>query len=305
MTWRFRRRFVVALVCLVMVAGATPQGRAQDAYSVRDATFLPQVFYVGDVVELRLRLRLDPGVTLPATAPVPSVLWGRIHSITAAQEGQDAEVRVEFTAFRQGTLALPPIRIGDITIQGFDIFVESILGESPELSPLRDQAVLPSTNLLIAGVLTALVMVPLLWLVFVRFGRNRIRQIVAQYRANQPSRRLRKALRQLSAEMESMRGRDFYITLQEDLRRYISQKLSTDCMSATTAELRGFLDRIIEERADRDVLIDLFKHGDLVKFARGRSTVKKRRQHLEAVRRVVENVEHRQRRRREEHVGVS
>ncbi len=304
MTGRFHRRLVGTLLCLILAFAAAPAARAQDSYTIRNAIFLPQVFYVGDLVELRLRLRLDPGISLPTTVPVPSVPWGRIHSISAAQDGQDAEVRVDFTAFRQGTLALPPIPIGDITIQGFDIYVETILDDGAELSPLRDQAVLPSTNLLIAGTLTALVLVPLLWLLFVRFGRSRIRRLVERYRANQPSRRLRKSLRQLITEIDSMKGRDFYITLQEDLRRYLSQKLSVDCMSATTAELRGFLDRIIEEREDRDVLIDLFKHGDLVKFARGRSTVKKRRQHIEVVQRVIEKVEHGQRS-RGEHVGVS
>jgi hypothetical protein len=293
------------LLCLMVSMAVAPDARAQESYTIRNAIFLPQVFYVGDLVELRIRLRLEPGLTLPSTVPVPSVPWGRIQAITAAQDGQDAEVRVDFTAFRQGTLALPPIPIGDITIQGFDIYVETILGEGAELSPLRDQAVLPSTNLLIAGVLTALVVVPLLWLLFVRFGRSRVRRLVERYRANQPSRRLRKSLRLLTADIDSMKGRDFYIALQEDLRRYLSQKLSADCMSATTAELRGFLDRLMEEREDRDVLIDLFKHGDRVKFARGRSTVKKRRQHIEAVQRVVEKVEHGQRSRRNGHVGVS
>jgi hypothetical protein len=310
-------------VLILVVTGLVTvpeRGDAQQSYTIRDAVFLPQVFYVGDRVELRLRLRVDPGVTVRRELAPPDVEWGRVHSISAAQQGRDAEVRVEFTAFRQGTLALPPINVGDITVQGFDIYVETILGDDREPAPLRDQTLLPSTNLLIAGGLGAVVLLPLVWVLFVRVGRSRIRRMVERYRANQPARRLRKSIRQLRAEVEETKGRDFYIRLLSDLRSYMSRKLGVDCMSATTEELRGYLVQLIDQADDREALLDLFHYGDRVKFARGSSTVKMRRRHLDTVSDVLEEVEerhtrHRERqvrerrrrehRRKERHVGVS
>ena len=278
---------------------------AQQSYTVRDAVFLPQVFYVGDRVELRLRLRLGPGITLQQNSTPPRVEWGTVHGVTAVQQGQDAELRVEFTAFRQGTLALPPLDLGQITIQGFDVFVASILSDNPELSPLRDQAILPSTDLLIAGTVAALVLAPLVWLFFARFGKKRVQRLVERYRANQPARRLNRSLRQLDSEVQALKGREFYIALLEDLRAYVSQKLGVDCMSATTHELRGYLDQLIEDSRDREELVALFHYGDLVKFAQRRSPVKKRRKHIQDVQEVIAKIEHSQRKGKRTHVGVS
>lgn len=278
---------------------------AQQSYTVRDAVFLPQVFYVGDRVELRLRLRLGPGITLQQNSTPPRVEWGTVHGVTAVQQGQDAELRVEFTAFRQGTLALPPLDLGQITIQGFDVFVASILSDKPELSPLRDQAILPSTDLLIAGTVAALVLAPLVWLFFARFGKKRVQRLVERYRANQPARRLNRSLRQLDSEVQALKGREFYIALLEDLRAYVSQKLGVDCMSATTHELRGYLDQLIEDSRDREELVALFHYGDLVKFAQRRSPVKKRRKHIQDVQEVIAKIEHSQRKGKRTHVGVS
>ncbi len=278
---------------------------AQQSYTVRDAVFLPQVFYVGDRVELRLRLRLGPGITLQQNSTPPRVEWGTVHGVTAVQQGQDAEVRVEFTAFRQGTLALPPLDLGQITIQGLDVFVASILSDKPELSPLRDQAILPSTDLLIAGTVAALVLAPLVWLFFARFGKKRVQRLVERYRANQPARRLNRSLRQLDSEVQALKGREFYIALLEDLRAYVSQKLGVDCMSATTHELRGYLDQLIEDSRDREELVALFHYGDLVKFAQRRSPVKKRRKHIQDVQEVIAKIEHSQRKGKRTHVGVS
>ncbi len=195
-----------------------------------------------------------------------------------------------------------------MTVRGFDIYVETILEDERELAPLREQTVLPSTNFLIAAVLGGLVLVPMVWLLFVRVGRSRIRRLVERYRANQPARRLRKSLRQLAAEVESMPGREFYIRLLSDLRSYISRKLNVDCMSATTEELRGYLVQLIDRAEDREALLELFHQGDRVKFARGSSTVKKRRRHLETVSAVLESLEERHKRhreRKERHAGVS
>jgi hypothetical protein len=278
---------------------------AQQSYTVRDAVFLPQVFYVGDRVELRLRLRLGPGITLQQNSTPPRVEWGTVHGVTAVQQGQDAELRVEFTAFRQGTLALPPLDLGQITIQGLDVFVASILSDNPELSPLRDQAILPSTDLLIAGTVAALVLAPLVWLFFARFGKKRVQRLVERYRANQPARRLNRSLRQLDSEVQALKGREFYIALLEDLRAYVSQKLGVDCMSATTHELRGYLDQLIEDSRDREELVALFHYGDLVKFAQRRSPVKKRRKHIQDVQEVIAKIEHSQRKGKRTHVGVS
>ncbi|NBC30036.1 MAG: hypothetical protein GVY29_08590 [Spirochaetes bacterium] len=299
---------VVMVLCVLFFAGSLSAQQGTDApqsYTIRNAVFLPQVFYVGDRVELRLRLRLEPGITLQQNSTPPRVQWGTVHGVTAVQQGQDAEVRVEFTAFRQGTLALPPLDLGRITIQGFDVFVETILSDNPELSPLRDQAILPSTDLLIAGSLAALVLAPLLWIFFARFGKKRVQRLVERYRANQPARRLNRALRQLDSEVQALKGREFYIALLEDLRAYVSQKLGVDCMSATTHELRGYLDQLIEDSQDREELVALFHYGDLVKFAQRRSPVKKRRKHIQDVQEVIAKIEHSQRKGKGTHVGVS
>jgi len=276
------------------------------SYTVASTVFLPRVFYVGDRVEMRISLRVPQNAALERPAEMPTPQWGEIHSISVSHAGGDATVRIIFTPFRPGTQSMPVMKLGDITLEGVNVYVKSILQEGEVgLAPPRSQLLLPSTRLVIGLGVGVLVILPLGWFVFYRWGRSRLVGLIARYRERQPNRRMQRVLKQLSADVENRSGREFYIVLQEELRRYLSRKLDADCMSATTWELRLHLGRLTPDQNDTQLLLSLFQFGDLVKFAGKSSSARIRKEHLQQVGELlarVERLDHSTR--RSSHVGV-
>jgi hypothetical protein len=290
------------LAALLLLAWLPPapgaaQTAGEESQPVEEAEiertlFLPQVFYVGDRVEMRVAFRTSPGAAPRLPEESPSIAWGTLHRVRLAEVAAGWELRVSFTPFQPGTQTLPPMQLGDVYLRGIDVPVPSILEEDrSELAPLRDQLLLPATRFLFAAALAVLVVVPAAWFVFFRWGRRRFEQLVRRYREALPYRRISRSLRQLSNEMDEMSDREFYIQLLSDFRAYLSRRMHTEAFSATTEELAGELERYIPTAEDRDAVLEVFKFGDRVKFASQRASTRARADHLEAVLRVLSHVE--------------
>ncbi|TVR33596.1 MAG: hypothetical protein EA404_04435, partial [Spirochaetaceae bacterium] len=149
------------------------------------------------------------------------------------------------------------------------------------------------TRLWIALFAVLLVLLPFLWIISVSRGRRYVQEFVRRYRERQPYRRLSRALKHLSASLAETDGRDFYIALLEHIRRYLSTRLRTDCMSLTTSELDSHLERLVPAAEDRGLLLELFRYGDLVKFASLAAPTEQRSSHIAQLRTVVEKLEQR------------
>lgn len=289
------RALPAVLVLALFLTPAPPTGaqseEPQEA-EIERTTFLPQVFYVGDRVEMRVAFRTSPGAAPRLPQESPSIAWGTLHRVRLAEVSGGWELRVSFTPYQPGTQTLPPMELGDVYLRGIDVPVPSILDENrSELAPLRDQLLLPATRMLLAAAVAVLVLVPAVWFVFFRWGRRRFRDLLTRYRDALPYRRINRSLRQLGNEMDDMSDRDFYIQLLSDFRSYLSRRMHTEAFSATTEELAGELERYIPTEEDREAVLEVFKFGDRVKFASQRASTRARSDHLEAVMRVLRHVE--------------
>ncbi|MFP4205777.1 MAG: hypothetical protein ACLFRR_06775 [Spirochaetaceae bacterium] len=268
------------------------------AAQVERTTFLPQVFYVGDRVEMRVAFRTAAGASPRLPEESPTIPWGSLHGVRLGETAAGWELRVTFTPYRTGTQTLPAMRLGDVSLRSIDVPVSSILDEQRDsLAPLRDQLMLPGTRALIAGAAGLLVLIPGGWFLFFRWGRRKVRAVVQRYREALPYRRISRSLRQLAGDMNEMSDREFYIRLLSDFRAYLSKRMHADALSATTEELAAELQRYIPEAEDRQAVLDVFHFGDRVKFASRRASAEARTQHLEAVLRVLRHLERKRSRR--------
>jgi hypothetical protein len=282
------RSILLALIILVLA----PAVLAAQDYSISRTVFIPSVYYVGDRVELRLSLRssLLDQIQLPQELPQPS--WGTIHDIRIIDREDEKDIRILFTSYYPGTRTLPAINLGPILLSDISIFVSSILDSNQQdLVPSRDQLILPGTQLIIILWSLLVLSVPLLWLVIFRWGRQYFALLIARYREGLPYRRLTKNLRDLTENAGAMDGRNFYITLLDLVREYLSGRIRVDARSATTRELEFALKKEVENPADRNFIVRLFHHGDLVKFASQPSTLKSRMDHLSQLQEVLEHIE--------------
>lgn len=269
---------IMTLVAVLPVA-------AQD-YTVGQPILLPPQFYVGDRVEMRVNVHVASNVTLTVPKELPSNRWIVFHSIRVYPHGGTQEVRIEFTPYHPGTLPFPTINLGHIALRDLSIYVQPVLSsqsanQTTDLRPVFRQLLIPNTRLIIGFVVGVLLVVPLLWIGFYRFGRTRVSLLIRKVRENMPYRRLMKSLRILGQNAGEMRAKDFYIELHLQLRTYLSRKIEADFTALTTAELASRLEPLELTDAERDALIGVFRYGDLVKFAGRSASVRQRKRHVE------------------------
>ncbi len=274
--------------------------------AISQVVFLPQTYYIGDVVEARVVVRATGNLDLMVPGTLPDTDWVDFRSVSVVQRADGYEIRIVFQPFFVGTRQLPPIDLGSMTVSGVSAVVNSLATEAGqtgplELQPVRDQILLPGTQLMIALIVIALVGVPVIVIGTGGWVRRWVQRVRARYRENRPYRTLQKGLRQLQTDIHELDGKRYYIRLLDLTREYLGGRFSPAFRSATTGELDVQLRRAGIPAEPRTRLVDLFRFGDLVKFANRRVTVDDRTRHLEEVRAVTAGL---QKREWEEHRDV-
>ncbi|MEX2442006.1 MAG: hypothetical protein WD492_00265 [Alkalispirochaeta sp.] len=283
------RRFLL----LVALAGVAASVSGQ---SITEVIFLPQTYYVGDVVEARVVVRSSEDLDLTAPETLPSTQWVDFRDVLIVQRADGYEVRIVFQPFFVGTRQLPAIDLGAFTVSGVSSVVSSLKTEDGELElqPVRDQLLLPGTRALIAVLVLSIVGIPLVVVFTGGWVRRTFLRLREWYRENRPYRTLQKGLKQLQAEMHELDGKRYYIRLVDLTRSYLETRYSSVFRSATTGELDIQLRKVGIPSEQRQGLIELFQFGDLVKFANRRVTVHDRTRHLEALKRLSGELQRRE-----------
>ena len=284
-----KRRLIRAAITVAILA-AFPIPTSLVGQSVSQVVFLPQTYYIGDRVEARVVLRdvNAADITIPETLPTTPAVT--IDSVTTVQRADGVEIRFVFQPFFTGTRELPAIDFDGVTLSGVSAFVTSVAepGEELELASIREQLILPGTQIQLALAVIALIGVPAVIIVAGGWGRRRLHGIRRWYRENRPYRAFVRAQKSLTGELHSLDGKAFYIRLLDTFRTYLDGRLGTHVRSATTGEMDHVLSRAHVTEDLRLRIVELFRFGDLVKFARQRVTIEQRTAHVAEVRQVVD-----------------
>jgi flagellar biosynthesis/type III secretory pathway M-ring protein FliF/YscJ len=86
-------------------------------------------------------------------------------------------------------------------------------------------------------------------------------------------------------------GRGYYIALSVIAKRYLERRLQAPVLEMTTAEMLAFLREASEREPLAGVMRDVALAADQVKFAKGEALRVEGDRHLDAVRRLVEDLE--------------
>ncbi|MFW5694166.1 MAG: hypothetical protein ACOCYB_03285 [Alkalispirochaeta sp.] len=274
------RRLTLLAVVVAMSAAGSVYGQ-----SIAEVLFLPQTFYVGDVVEARVVVRSSDDLDLTVPPTLPSAEWIDLRDVSIVQRADGYEIRIIFQPFYVGTRQLPTIDLGGFSVSGVSAVVNTLQTDTEELElqPVRDQLLLPGTRALIAVIVLSIFGVPLVVALTGGWIQRQIHAIRERYRENRPYRMLQKGLKQLQTEMLELDGKRYYIRLVDITRSYLEGRFGSVFRSATTGELDVHLRKAGIPEEQRHRLIELFQFGDLVKFANRRVTVHDRTHHLEAV----------------------
>lgn len=289
-----KRCLILVAIVWLLVPGGPVFGQA-----ISQVVFLPQSFFVGDMVEARVVVRTSETLTLSVPEQLPVTDWVTVHSVTIVQRADGFEVRIVFQPFFVGTRQLPTIGLGAMELSGISVLVNSVIGDGDgEPEPVRDQLFLPGTRLLLASIVATVFGVPLVIFGAGRWLRELIRRILRGYKERRPYRRLVRQLKVLGSEMYEIDGKRYYIRLLDEARVFFDSHYRASILSATTGELGGRLDRAGVPDAVRERIEALFRFGDLVKFAQQTVTREDRARHLEELRTLAQEV-YKQRKHRE------
>ncbi len=278
-----------------------PEPTAPLQAGVLQKALVPTVFYVGDTVELYLRIarpagtKPDSPIMLTEPQKLPSNDSVKVVSLTVTpREGYD-EARIRFIPFEPGDISLPEIDAGPFRLPPVAVTVGSILeGRSATLVPIRGQLELPGTKLFLYGLAGLILLALLSVFLFVKYGLSFFAALIESYRENQPYKIMQRTLKKLRDELDSLDSASFYDVLLSSLRGYLGFRLRANCVSLTSSEIQRFF---VERELDANLsarLSRIFSDGDLVKFASRPATRERKAEELDDVEAVLVSLETRE-----------
>lgn len=276
-----------ALVFFLIVLGAG----AQDVSPVSEVVFVPPVSFVGDQVEARLTLILPEGKVLLPPLSLPTQDWVLIRDVQVRHDPPFERVTIKYVPFAPGVKTLPPLVLGDLTLDGVKISTNSILGkETPsELQPPRDQLLLPHTELFVFLAFLLLIVLPLaVW----RFLRPTIDVVQALWRVmdrHRAWRQLGRDLRRLQARALGVPGPEFYTEFSHLARTYLGARFDRDFSTLTAHELKALLQPLPPAWAAE--WVRLVHRADVVRFDAQEPTMAERLEDIESLRKGAERLE--------------
>lgn len=261
---------------------------------VKRSVFIPPEYYMGDSVELRLQVELDDSEPLTVPSRIDSLEWVDIRDVQVHQKDSDAEIIIRFTSYSPGTRALPEMDFGPFILNDFKIYTNSLVQEGEnELKGLRQQVLIPGSRLYFFLLALGVFILPYGGYFLLKILIKFLKVLFRRYHSSKPYRTISRILKKLDTNLERTSVRDFFITLSDALRVYLSARTGFDCKSATTSEismLHGFgLDQSLWTR-----LVAVLKRGDMVKFGGEKLSYHQMKDNLDFVISVCSEIEKRE-----------
>jgi len=264
---------------------------AEDGYRVRQVVFLPPHFYVGDTVELRIKVEPEQGYRIRVPSKYPSESWITFHSIRILSGREDTEIRIEFSPFFAGTRTLPEIRLGDVTLKNIKLHTSSLIEEGKEFAGPMGQVLIPGTRLYVVLLVSILTVIFLIVFPFHARIRRQIERITAGFKAKRPYKNLIRNLTALNKELNKLSSREYYIVLTGEFKQYLSNKTSNPFFSSTTGEITNMASDWLPVDFPSRKLLSVLRRGDLAKFGGKNFSDRRRRKDLEGVREMAKFLE--------------
>ncbi len=235
--------------------------------SITDTVFVPPTSYVGDLVEVRLTLLLPEGKTLLPPLSLPNQPWVLVRDVQIRHEPPFERVIVKYVPFAPGIKVLPPLVLGDVTLDGIRISTNSLLGkEAPtELQPPRDQLLVSHTELFVFLTFLVLIVLPLAaWRLAGPLGHF-FQGLRRSGDRHQASRQLHRELKKLQAKVMALSGPEFYQQFSHLVRTYLGNRFQRDFQTLTASEVRELLAPL--PVAWTEEWVRLIHRADVVRFA--------------------------------------
>ncbi|MCL2519642.1 MAG: hypothetical protein FWE37_01375 [Spirochaetaceae bacterium] len=250
--------------------------------------FVPAHYYVGDSISLQFTLPVGEDILLSVQ---PYEMNERIvvEQIRVVQRATDTLVMVEFRVFAPGAGTIS-FDFGAVQTTAINYNVASLLGNNAnqELHSAYLPLALNGTILLITLSVATLFLFPLIIYYGLRAAKKLMQTFINYWYS--PFKELRKDIKQL-LKAEELDNRQFYFTLLESYRNYLSKSSHVkEYRSATADEFAGLLKKSYNVK-EINLIVKLYERGDLIKFGGLKISDKQRKEDIELVRNLAKNYE--------------
>jgi hypothetical protein len=204
-------------------------------------------------------------VTEPSELPAPGSI--HVRDVRIIPISGEYDIRIFFSSFETGTTELPAIDLGDITLAGVEIEVDSILQDGDTaIERAFGPVLLPGTRVLLALFIGALLVVPPLAVLAGIWLKRLVQNLLVRWNERLPFRDLNEDIDELIAKAPN--SRDFYIGLTAVFRRYLARKLELDLRSYTSSELSEELMKVLHDVPAVEKISADWSRFDEIKFGK-------------------------------------
>ena len=240
---------------------------AEKNYSSEKVVFLPQDFYVGDLVELRIKIILEKGLKISPPESLPDLYWIKIESANVVSSDNGYELQIFLRSFSPGIRTLPPIRFGDITLRDTRIQTLSVLEETPTpVFPIKEQLQLPGTNYYFAILIGLFFVLPVFIIASWTNLKKRIKTYIEIKRRRKVYKKMISTINYLQDNKKTITNSDFFTVLINDVKLFLSHRSGRSYTSATVRECEKLLEYDFKDMDKLHLLPQILRLADEVKF---------------------------------------
>ena len=286
-----RRFYVGVLLILILFPVKTI---SEQMYHITKMIVIPQKFYVGDLVELRVDFKIESGIELKAPEYLPESKWIKVEDVTyTSLTDGEMEVRIRLRSFQPGTHVIPTIPLGEIVFHDLKIHTSSILevGDADKLRPLRGQMIIPHTWLRLSGFFLAVILFPILLYKIISRVYLSILSLRAERIKKLPFQRAKNGIGLLRKNIRRAEQRKFFIGISTVCRRYLEERLGISAQTSTTKELGSVLPVVLGEPHITAEIVSILDTSDSVKFGSRIIEMNKMEEILAKTMKIVQDIE--------------
>lgn len=250
-----------------------------ELYSVESMNFIPPRYYVGDEVELKIKISVPATteITLPINKQIETD-WIEITNLKMLpfkiiNDRKVHDISIFFISFKTGTLTLPFLKMGDIELTNLEIHTLSVIDKNKEasLAPSRGQLHLPDTWTKLGLLFLLVLLLPLFAFIISRYVLKWFIKSVQLIQITPPHMKLLNGLKKLHKQMKTMDFRLSYIHLSDLFKKYLQKRLSIPALTSTTREISALSYHSVLDKELSNEILKILSLSDFVKFG-GRSS---------------------------------
>ncbi len=259
-----KKYFVFPILLLFLLLSEV---NADTGIKVLDTVFLPKEYYVGDKVELRIKISSADGYKLQLPATIPESSWVTINSVNISGSDKKPELDILFTSFIPGTRSLPVITFGSIILNSVKIHTSSLIdSRDSKFAGIMNQALIPGTRFGLILLVGILFFSPIFFILLSGPLRGKIFYFIKKNIGLRPFRKLKRSLRDLAVQRNGISCRRFYIKLSGSVREYLSKRTDTDFITLTTSDMESYFVKVLGNGDLAEELFRMMQLSDRIKF---------------------------------------